>query len=461
MSADTILVVDSVDKTRDFLAAGLAARGFHVHAVKGLTDAFLKIGHSLPIVIVVDYQLCDGTAFELMDALEEQDLRIPSVILGNNDSSQVEAESVKRGFQQFISRPVDIGTVDAVLHRVILNIRNSQKDAARRLERARYDRDPFLGQSAAILQLKKTATRLANTGSTVLIQGETGTGKGVLARWLHKSGPRSEEAFVDLNCAGLSRELLESELFGYQKGAFTGAENNKLGLLEAANRGIVFLDEIGDMEQAIQPKMLKVVEERRFHRLGDIRERNVDVQIIAATHRDLKELVAADKFRGDLYFRISAVQLRIPPLRERLEDLPMITDRLLSQLGGDMRHGPLRITDEARDELEEYSWPGNIRELRNVLERAALLSEDGIIREMSLEFETLISKRVSPVPDTLHFTLAEIEKLHISRTLEFEQGNVPRTAERLGVPKSSLYAKIRLYGLSSKSERMRPARTSN
>jgi DNA-binding NtrC family response regulator len=354
-------------------------------------------------------------------------------------------QAVKNGAEQFIPKPVDLGYLTTVLNRTLANFRIQQKDVANRMERARYARDPFLGQSPAIQTLSKSATRASEANTTILIRGETGTGKGVLARWLHDMSSRSNYAFVDLNCAGLSGELIESELFGHQKGAFTGAISNKPGFLEAANQGTLFLDEIGDMDLQVQSKILKVVEEKCFYRLGDVHERKTNARIITATHRDLKKLAESGQFRSDLYFRISALCLRIPPLRERLEDIPIITDKLLEQLGGDMKQGVLRISDNARAALQRYPWPGNIRELRNVLERAALLSDDGIIRKISLEFEPASQQDLAATPSSTNLTLKEIEKSSILQTLESEGGNVIRAAKRLGIHRSSLYSKIREY----------------
>jgi len=333
------------------------------------------------------------------------------------------------------------------LRRTLENSRNHKKGLANRMERARYERDPFLGNSPAVLELQRASKRVAESNSTVLIQGETGTGKGVLARWLHKMGPRSNEAFVDLNCAGLSLELLESEIFGHLKGAFTGAVTNKTGFLEAANHGTLFLDELGDMDPQVQPKILKVVEEKVFYRLGDVRERKADVQIIAATHRDLKTRTEEGKFRSDLYFRISTLRLHIPPLRERLEDIPVITDKLLGQLSWDMKRGPLRISESARLALQQYPWPGNIRELRNVLERAALLSDDGVIHKTGLEFEVPAKQNLDANAQPTNLTLKEMEKWYIRQVLEAEGHRVAQAAKRLDIPRSSLYAKIREHGL--------------
>jgi DNA-binding NtrC family response regulator len=391
--------------------------------------------------------LGDGTAFDLLAWLKQRDIGIPLIVLTAHASINLAVDAVKHGAEHFVPKPVDLGFLTTVLRRTLERLRSLQKDLANNLERARYERDPFLGKSASILELRKAARRMSETKNTLLIQGETGTGKGVLARWLHKTGPRSSEAFVELNCAGLSSTLLESELFGHQKGAFTGAVMNKIGFLEAANHGILFLDEIGDMDLQVQPKILKVVEDKRFYRLGDVHERLVDVQIIGATHRNLKKQVGENEFRSDLFFRISTLTLNIPPLRERLEDLPIITDKLLEQFSWEMKRGPLRISDNARLELRQYSWPGNIRELRNVLERAALLSDDRVIDKTGLEFEFSERQALASDVGMKNLTLKEMEKRHIAQALELEGGRVTRTAKLLGMPRSSLYAKMREHGL--------------
>ena len=442
-----ILVVEDDPLIQDFLAEGLGIEGFEITRADGIAKSLQEIQKSPPNIILSDYQLRDGTAFDLLAWLKLRDIRIPVIVLTGYASIDLAVQAVKNGAEQFIPKPVDLGFLIAMLRRALETVRFQQKDVASKLERARYTRDPFLGIGPAIQELRKSATRAAEANITILIQGETGTGKGVLARWLHKMSPRSNDAFVDLNCAGLSRELFESELFGHQKGAFTGAVSNKLGFLEAANHGTLFLDEIGDMDPQVQPKILKVVEEKRFYRLGDVIERTTDVQIIAATHRDLKKLAEDGQFRSDLYFRISTMRLRIPPLRERPDDIPIITDTLLEQLGSDMKRDPLRISDDARVELKRYSWPGNIRELRNVLERAALLSDDGVIHDAGLGFETPSRQEPTVQPNFGNLTLREIERHTITQTLESEGGNVIRAAKRLGIHRSSLYSKIREYGL--------------
>jgi DNA-binding NtrC family response regulator len=442
-----VLVVEDDELMLEFLAGGLGAEGFEIIKAMSLSEAFKEILDSPPNIVLADYELGDGTAFDLLAWLKQRDIGIPLIVLTAHASIDLAVDAVKHGAEHFVPKPVDLGFLTTVLRRTLERLRSLQKDLANNLERARYERDPFLGKSASILELRKAARRMSETKNTLLIQGETGTGKGVLARWLHKTGPRSSEAFVELNCAGLSSALLESELFGHQKGAFTGAVMNKIGFLEAANHGILFLDEIGDMDLQVQPKILKVVEDKRFYRLGDVHERMVDVQIIGATHRNLKKQVGKNEFRSDLFFRISTLTLNIPPLRERLEDLPIITDKLLEQFSWEMKRGPLRISDNARLELRQYSWPGNIRELRNVLERAALLSDDRVIDKIGLEFEFSERQALASDVGMKNLTLKEMEKRHIAQALELEGGRVTRTAKLLGMSRGSLYAKIREYGL--------------
>jgi DNA-binding NtrC family response regulator len=277
----------------------------------------------------------------------------------------------------------------------------------------------------------------------VLIQGETGTGKGVLARWLHESGSRADEAFVDLNCAGLSRELLESELFGHEKGAFTGAVAAKPGLMEMAHRGTLFLDEIGDVDIQVQPKLLKVMEELRFRRLGDVRDRQVDVRLVAATHRDLVRLVQEQKFREDLFYRINTLSLVVPPLRERDRDVVLLARTFVARISSELGRAGVRLSEGAENALLTRAWPGNIRQLRNVLEQAVLLSERTV-----LEAEDLGDTSVpGPPPSRARASLAEAERQHIEAMLREEKWSVPRAATTLGLSRSALYEKIRKHGI--------------
>jgi DNA-binding NtrC family response regulator len=267
-----------------------------------------------------------------------------------------------------------------------------------------------------------------------------------LAKWLHDQSARSDEAFVDLNCAGLGRELLETELFGHEAGAFTGAVQRKLGLLEVAQRGTVFLDEIGDMDLQVQPKLLKILEEKRFRRLGDVQERQLDVRLIAASHENLAELVRKKKFRSDLYFRVSTVTIKVPALRERLEDIPILARHFFERCAADLGRQHLNISEQAMESLSGYSWPGNIRELKNVIERAVLLATSETIRprDLHLEFRDAIT-----VDNGSDLTLLEVQRQHIQKTLDAEHGNVARAATRLGVTRSTLYSKMKTFAIQT------------
>ncbi len=248
---------------------------------------------------------------------------------------------------------------------------------------------------------------------------------------------------MDLNCAGLSRELLETELFGHEKGAFTSATASKQGLFEVAHRGTIFLDEVGDVDLQIQPKLLKVLEEKRFRRVGDVRDRQVDVRLIAATHQDIGQLVREKRFRDDLYFRISTIPLSFPPLRERIEDIPTMAQYLLNKLSADLGRGEITLDEVSVKALQAYSWPGNVRELRNVIERAVLLSDQRNIglEDLHLDGHANVG---APFLDS-RLTLLELEKQHIERVLHEEQGRVEKAAKRLGIPRSSLYQKIKKH----------------
>jgi DNA-binding NtrC family response regulator len=352
---------------------------------------------------------------------------------------------IKNGAEQCLAKPVEASAWLMIVHKLLENSRNQQKQLANSTRRRRIVLDPFLGESAQIKRLAEAAFKVANSQSPVLVQGETGTGKGVLATWLHENGPRAEESFIDLNCAGLTKEFLESELFGHEKGAFTGAISSKPGLLEVGHRGTVFLDEIGDIDPNVQPKLLKVVEEKKFRRMGDVRDRFVDVRLIAATHQDLRHLIETKVFRSDLYFRISTVPLTIPPLRERYEDIQVVAHVLLNRICSDMARPPAQLSEKAVDRLRSYYWPGNIRELRNVLERALLFTDRSVLESADLAFEPTPQNRASSYNSD--WTLEELERFHITAVFSNENQNVDKTAKHLGIAKSTLYQKLKALHL--------------
>jgi DNA-binding NtrC family response regulator len=448
VSRGRILLVDDEASVRFGIRDFLETHGFEVLEADTVAEAERLFRARRPEVAVVDYALPDGNALELLPRLRAHDPRAALVVLTAHGSIELAVRAIKEGAEQFLTKPVELAALLVVLERQVERQRAERRQAAGSSREEREAVDPFLGTSAAIRAVAADAARLVESDSPILIEGETGAGKGVLARWLHQHGRRAKEAFVDVNCAGLGRELLEAELFGHEKGAFTGAVGAKVGLLQVADRGTLFLDEIGDLQLEVQPKLLKVLEEQRFRRVGDVRDREVDVRLIAATHQDLAALVRERAFRSDLFFRIAALRLRMPPLRERAEDIPLLAEGFLARLAHELgRHG-LSLSEDARRALLAYPWPGNIRELRNVLERAVLLSRGPVLAPSDLRFDAVAaSGRDAGDADDSTATLAEVERRHIERVLAEEGGHVERAAKRLGVPRSSLYERLKRHGI--------------
>ncbi len=446
MARDTLLIVDDEETVRVAVRDFLETSGYRVLQAASCREAQDAVAGAAVDAAVVDYSLPDGNALELLPRLHAALPGLPVVILTGHGTIDLAVRAIKEGAEHFLTKPVELKALLVLLERVLDNARNRQQRLAGRARERRLSLDPFLGGSDAIRRLRDEALRLRSSESPILIQGETGTGKGVLARWLHDEGPRAGEAFVDLNCAGLTRDFLETELFGHEKGAFTGAASAKQGLLEVAHRGSVFLDEIGDMDPEVQPKLLKVLEEKRFRRLGDVRDRQVDIRLIAATHHDLLALVQQKRFRSDLYFRVHTLPLSVPPLRARSEDVVVLAENLLSVVASELARPRLLLSRDAAAALQAYAWPGNIRELRNVLERAALLSDGELLTRSDLRFEPVT------LAEPGGGTLAEVERQHIERTLREEGGRVEQAARRLGVPRSSLYQKIKRFGLSIRAQ---------
>lgn len=447
MSRNKVLVVDDESGVRFGIRDFLEQHGYEIEEAESCHDAQNLFRNSRPDIVIADYMLPDGTALDLLPRLREIDSGIPLLVLTAHGSIDLAVRAIKEGAEQFLTKPLELPTLLVILQRLLQKQRNYHKQLASKTRQVRQAIDPFIGKSAAIRALADQARKILSSESPILILGETGTGKGVLARWLHENSPRADEAFVDLNCAGLTRELLETELFGHEKGAFTSATSSKQGLFEVAHRGTIFLDEVGDVDLQIQPKLLKVLEEKRFRRLGDVRDRQVDVRLIAATHQDIGQLVREKRFRDDLYFRISTIPLSFPSLRDRIEDIPTLAQYLLNKVAADLGRGELHLDQGCLQALQAYSWPGNIRELRNVIERAVLLSDQKNITLNDLHFDGH-ARIGAPFLDS-RLTLLELEKQHIERVLQEEHGRVEKAAKRLGIPRSSLYQKIKKHQIQA------------
>ncbi len=445
--APRILIVDDEDAVRRLLGDFLREGGFDVIDASSCSEAMERFIEGHPDAVVLDFELKDGTALDLLPRLKAQRPFVPIVIVTGHGTIELAVACVKEGAEQFFTKPAELPAVQVSLERAIEGQRLRRRAAG---DRSVPSPDPFLGVSPRIRELAGEAKRVARADSPILITGETGTGKGVLAAWLHRASHRAEEPMVSLNCASLSHSLLESELFGHEKGAFTGAITSKPGLLDVANRGTVFLDEIGDMDAAVQPKLLKVLEEQRFRRVGDVRDRLVDVRLIAATHQDLSGRVADGRFRSDLYFRVNTIPLRIPALRDRPEDVPLIAAWMLDRLRSEMGRPSLSLSGDALAALARHSWPGNLRELRNVLERAVLLADSNELHDTDLRLDVASRGAGEPAWDRL--TLAEAEKAHVLRVVDACAGKVDEAARRLGLSRSSLYERLKRYAQGAPAE---------
>ncbi|HEY5934448.1 MAG TPA: sigma-54 dependent transcriptional regulator [Kofleriaceae bacterium] len=430
---------DVRERTRGYLHK----RGFAVDEATTLDDAANLVRSAAPDLVIIDNDLA-ARDHDLVGVLRRADERVPIILLVDHESPELGTRAMRQGADHYVLKPVDLDALLVIVQRVVETQRTRRRSVAINVLEDRHGLDPFVGTSPVIQELSRQAHRVLDSHAPILIQGETGTGKGVLARWLHHHGPRAEEALVDINCAGLSREFVESELFGHERGAFTGASASKLGLLDVAHRGTAFLDEIGEIDLQLQPRLLKVLEEKRFRRLGDVRDHSVDVRLIAATNRDLAKRSREGTFRADLYFRINTLALTVPSLRERVEDIPQLAKRIANTLGHD-----IDFTHEAIRAMQAYTWPGNVRELRNVIERAILISNHAArITPKDLRFEV---DAAPPMTNGTELgTLVEAERRHIERVLRHENGSVERAATHLGISRSTLYQKLRRFGIATK-----------
>ena len=447
MNIGRILVLDDNEAIRTSVAMYLGDAGYGVQEASSLGAAMRALDGAPFDAAVVDYMLPDGTALDLLARLKETGNALPIIMLTGHGSIDLAVRAIRAGAEHFLTKPLELPALLEVVQRTTDARRTQRREAATRSRVTRDAVNPFLGESERMRQLAADARRVATSDMPVLLQGETGSGKGVLAAWLHANGPRAGEAIVDINCAGLNAQLLESELFGHERGAFTGAHATKPGLFDLADRGTLFLDEMGDMDPLVQPKLLKVLEERRFRRLGGVRDRVADVRLVAATHLDLETAVAERRFRSDLYFRINTLVLRVPPLRERPEDIPSLAHAIFERQG---RGGPTpELSPDAVRALQAYRWPGNVRELRNVLERATLLSDHRVLdaRDLRLSANPDESGRVAAGPLEI-VTLEENERRYLLRVLDAKSGRVDDAAVALGIPLSTFYQRLKRLQIS-------------
>jgi DNA-binding NtrC family response regulator len=442
MQRERVLIVEGEKETCALLRNYLEGKGYEV-STAGTCAATEQIWRTRrPDLVVLNYSLSDGNALALIPRLKAIDASIPIIILTGYGSIDLAVEAVKLGAELFLPKPAELSTLYVLIQRSLENQRNHRQQMAERTRSSRGTMDPFLGKSESIRKLADLVHKAALSDAPVLIQGEAGTGKGTIARWLHRNGSRASEPFVDVNC-DLSVDLLESELFGDECGALDGPAESRAGLLEIAHKGTMFLDEIENLDFEIQSRVLKVVDEKQFRRLEEVRDRRVDIRLIAASQQVATPSGLRKQFRRDLYDRISWISLSVPPLRERVEDIPALSAHILSELTAQAGTGGLELGEVALRALQGYSWPGNIRELRNVLERVALVTGKDGLADRDFGFEVQIEQYLSGIGQFR--TLEEMERNYIQQVLRKERGRVQSAAKKLGIPRSSLYHKLKQY----------------
>ncbi|HEY2323072.1 MAG TPA: sigma-54 dependent transcriptional regulator [Thermoanaerobaculia bacterium] len=439
-----VLIVDD-DAT---IVAGLEALlcdDWEVRTATNGRDGIVAFGEFSPDVVLLDVQLPDASGLDLLHQFKMYAETVEVVMMSGVGTFDRVVEAMKLGAGTFLQKPFEYSTLEVALAQASqVGARNREILALRRAGAAETTSLP--GVSLPIKRLNEMIANVAKAPSSVLIEGESGTGKGVLAKIIHERSPRSRASFVDLNCAGLSKELLESELFGHERGAFTNAMSTKPGLFEIAGDGSLFLDEIGEMEITVQARVLKALEDKRFRRVGGVRDLNAGFRLIAATNRDLQAEVAAGRFRGDLYYRLNVVKIRMPPLRDRLEDVPILVETLLRGITKELGRRIPKVSPHAMKKLQSYPWPGNVRELRNVLERALLTLPGDEIRTDDLVIEA--GTAAAPKNGLFPTKEWEIEPLdavmtkYVAAAVKAAGGNVRKAARQLGISPSTLYARL-------------------
>jgi DNA-binding NtrC family response regulator len=374
----SILIVDDEENARDFIGAFLESKGFEVQGVGTMQAAKEKIAEGTADIILLDVKLPDGYGPTLLEDAARLPVRPPVILITAYGDIEMAVDAMKNGAHDFLQKPIQFPRLESSIQRAC-EIVATRRELAHFRQAQHQDLDYIIGRNPGMLKLYERAKRVAAASVSVLITGETGTGKEILAKAIHRFGPRSHKAFMDISCPAIQSSVFESELFGHEKGSFTSADKRKIGLMEIADGGILFLDEISSMPGDSQVKLLRALEERSFRRVGGEHLIRVDVQVIAASNRDLNRLMQEGSFREDLYYRLNVAELSVPPLREHKEDIPDLVGLFIRKNNMGMGYNIEGITPRAMEALINYNWPGNIRELRNIIERAMLYCDDALI----------------------------------------------------------------------------------
>jgi DNA-binding NtrC family response regulator len=444
-----VLVVDDEQSVTDALEIILGDHGLEVKTARSVKEADAEMSQGPFDLVITDLRLPDSSGIELLTRIKERSPETEVVLMTAHGSLDVTIEAIKKGAYYYLEKPFTPDQVLMLTERALQFV--AIKSENRKLKRTLSAEDTsfgIVGRTPKMFQIYETIRATARSEASVLVEGESGTGKELIATAFHMNSGRASGPFVPINCAAIPRDLIESELFGYRKGAFTGADRDKRGLLEAARGGTLLLDELGEMPVHLQTKLLRVLQERKLRRLGDEQFIDVDFRLIAATNRDTTRAMQEGILREDLYFRISTIKIKVPPLRERLDDLPLLAEKFLHRYGEKYGKNIRGVSHAAFSLLTRYDWPGNVRELESVIERAVLFCQEDQIAPENLPEHIQLS-------DSEHFrceippylTLEEIEREAIEQTLERTGGNVKKTAQILNLHRPTLYRKLKRFGL--------------
>ena len=443
-----VLIVDDDPASRRLVEVRLRPLGCDVATAGNGEQALAAIRKDLPDLMLLDLQMPKMGGIEVLRSLRNEGVNLPTIVITAHGSIETAVEAMKEGAYDFITKPLDAAHFDIVVRKALerealkRDVELFSEDAGKRYRL-------IIGASDKMREAAETARKAAASKATVLLLGESGTGKEVFARAIHNWSERKNQPFVAINCVGLSRELLESELFGHEKGAFTGADQQKKGKIELANGGTVFLDEVGDISQELQTKLLRFLQEREFDRVGGVRPIHVDVRIIAATNRDLEDAVKEGRFRADLYHRLNVIPIRLPPLRERTEDLPQLAEYFLHRYSSESKKTFREITTEALAKLGAYHWPGNVRELANTIERAVVLGNGPVLTIQDLPGRIAASEERSSSDNLSYREAMESRRRElVLKALAQSQGNRTVAAKVLGLHEKYFFRLIKTLGIN-------------
>lgn len=448
-----ILVVEDEKLQLDSVAGFLTKLGYRVHKALMPSEAIAIARNEHVDVVLSDFNMPGMTGVELLRTLKEINPAIDVVIMTAYGTVESATEAMKLGAIDYLTKPIDLQQLRQMLHRIVeRNLLISENQLLRQQLNERFSFDGIISRSSAMSQVLNIAGRVASSNATVLITGETGTGKELMAKAVHYASPRREKPFIAVNCAALSENLLESELFGHEKGAFTGADRQRKGRFESAEGGTLFIDEVGEIPLSIQVKLLRVLQEKTFERVGSSLSQPTNVRIVAATNRDLEAMVAEGTFREDFYYRLNVVTIHLPPLRKRREDIPLLIDSFVLRIAAEHGKEFAGVTREAMDQLAKYDWPGNVRELENVMQQAVVLSRNEYLTLEDLPrrvLENRSEKKTATRSFSGNFTeqVESFEQTLIEQALNEVNQVQTRAAELLGISERHLRYKLKKYGM--------------